>query len=390
MRILQVGGSGGVGTARMGPISTTVCMLSNHLARLGHDVTLADAASSEPRELISPDVRLVEIPVTSRQAVTRAPGGRIGRALFSWATEWRMARALAIRLRGEDFEIVHLHEMLQAFFLERLYPAVSVYSSHTPTWCGGYRMGRLWPDERGVISRARLAITRGDFLRRYVSHPNMVTIPQGLDLGEWPAVESTDARRRLGLPASEFIVTFAGRLVPLKGVDVLIDAIRILKGQSVNVSAIILGPLTARTRRSEETIPYARSLIERSTGLSIQFTGYINNRSSTFRDHLAAADVFVLPSWFDAQGVVVLEAMAMGTPVIGSDVGGIPEMITDSVGRLCAPGDSHHLAHRIREFYEHPDLRQTLASRCRAHVAAFKTVLPRDRRATSGLRAPRQ
>ena len=88
------------------------------------------------------------------------------------------------------------------------------------------------------------------------------------------------------------------------------------------------------------------------------------------------ACVFVLPSMSEGLGRVVVEAMATGTPVIGSQVGGIPEMVEDGVtGFLVQPGDETMLAERLRWILEHPDEAWEMGRR--AHAFAKRSSPPR-------------
>src|SRR5574341_590142 len=84
------------------------------------------------------------------------------------------------------------------------------------------------------------------------------------------------------------------------------------------------------------------------------------------------ACVFVLPSISEGLGRVVVEAMATGTPVIGSDVGGIPDMVKDGeTGFLVGPGDERTLAEKIRWVLEHGDHTRDMGTRARAFAESF-------------------
>jgi glycosyltransferase involved in cell wall biosynthesis len=102
--------------------------------------------------------------------------------------------------------------------------------------------------------------------------------------------------------------------------------------------------------------------------LPVRFLGFISNRELRFRQYLAAADVFVLPSRSEPQGLVVLEALAMGTPVIGSATGGIPDMVSDEVGYLFPPGIAGALAACIRTAHDDPAGLRVRQAAAREHV----------------------
>jgi glycosyltransferase involved in cell wall biosynthesis len=92
-----------------------------------------------------------------------------------------------------------------------------------------------------------------------------------------------------------------------------------------------------------------------------------------FKQYVAGADVMVVPSRREPQGLVVLESLAMGTPVIGSATGGIPDMVSSDVGYLFPPGDAAALAACIRDAHDNPhrlrNMRLASRSRVQAHYS---------------------
>jgi glycosyltransferase involved in cell wall biosynthesis len=214
-----------------------------------------------------------------------------------------------------------------------------------------------------------MAVGFGNYLADAVPEANVVVIPNGLDLEMWPELERAKARRSLGIPEHEFVLLFAGRIAHVKGVDILLDAVGLVASSLPDLSVYMIGPLSGSLDRADEYVhPFARSMLERAKGLPVKFVGFINNRELKFREYLAAADVFVLPSRLEPQGVVVLEALAMGTPVIGSATGGVPDMISSDVGSLFEPENATHLADRIRQAHERPEELRAMRAAARARV----------------------
>ncbi len=189
-----------------------------------------------------------------------------------------------------------------------------------------------------------------------------------LILKKWKPIERKIARKYLGYDENDFIVLFVGRVLPIKGVDILINAIRHLGSNLGNLSAIIIGSLGSSFEHRNEINPYAQNLIKESKGLPIAFKGFISNRSNKFRNFLSAADLLVLPSLFEPQGNVILEAMAMGVPVIASALGGTQDMISDKVGRLFMPGDYVKLSTLLNHFYYKRDELKDMSKNCRDYV----------------------
>jgi glycosyltransferase involved in cell wall biosynthesis len=116
--------------------------------------------------------------------------------------------------------------------------------------------------------------------------------------------------------------------------------------------------------------PYAERVKESAQGLPIEFLGFVRNDSAQFRDYLAEADVVVVPSLFEAQGIAILEALLMSVPVIASDVGGIPAMVTPDVGMLVPRSDPVALARALEELQSSPLRRAKMAERARPRVLA--------------------
>ena len=194
--------------------------------------------------------------------------------------------------------------------------------------------------ERQAIRGSRLTIALGDYLARSVPDADITTIPNGIAANEWDVIDRSNARRVLGIDERAFVVLFVGRIAHVKGVDILLDAVKSLAPSLTNLRAFAIGSLSGSfDTRDDHLDPYAQQLLEAARGLPVQFLGFISNRTLEFRQYLAAADVTVVPSRHEPQGNVVLESLIMGTPVIGSDTGGIPDMVSADVGYLFRPGD---------------------------------------------------
>jgi glycosyltransferase involved in cell wall biosynthesis len=223
--------------------------------------------------------------------------------------------------------------------------------------------------EKDMIRRSSLSVGFGGYLAAAVPGANVVTIPNGLDLQQWPELDRSQARRALGLSERDFVVVFTGRIDWIKGVDTLLDAVEQAARSVPRLSVYFIGPLSGSFDTRDEYVgEYAREVLDRSRGLPATFLGFINNRDLKFRQYLAAADVSVLPSRSEPQGLVVLEALAMGTPVIGSRTGGIPDMVSDEVGYLFPPEDAAALAARIREAHDNHERLQRKQSAARERV----------------------
>jgi glycosyltransferase involved in cell wall biosynthesis len=158
----------------------------------------------------------------------------------------------------------------------------------------------------------------------------------------------------------EFVVGFAGRLVPLKGVDVLLRAVALIAGELPRLRLEIAGdgPENGMLRR------LAREL---GIGERVAFAGWRTDLTDVRRGW----DVAVQPSREEAFGVAAAEAMASGLPVVASAAGGLPELVVEGeTGYLVGPGDPEALAGRLRALACDPALRRAMGSAGHARVRA--------------------
>ncbi len=163
-------------------------------------------------------------------------------------------------------------------------------------------------------------------------------IPNGVDTVRFaPRPTAKDVRKRLGIAEAEPVVASVGRLVPYKGYGDLLDAAALVQGVRPDTRWVLAGDGTIR----KELEAQSRKL---GLGSRVHFTGWLDD----VRDVLALCDVFVLPSRGEHFGRVLIEAMAMGKPVVATDGGGVPEVVRHGeTGLLVPPGRPAALARAI-------------------------------------------
>jgi glycosyltransferase involved in cell wall biosynthesis len=227
-----------------------------------------------------------------------------------------------------------------------------------------------WPFsyfERQVLNQADAAIAGNEeavavWRAKGFTRP-MPVIPQfGVDPEVFRPVEP------LARPAggtTPFVVGYAGRLVAEKGVDLLLRALALLPGE---VRAHVVGSGPERTRLGR---------LAAELGLTARVTWTPLVPSAEMPGVLAGFDCLVLPSrtrpnWKEQFGRVLIEAMACGVPVVGSNSGELPKVIGDA-GCLFPEGDAPALAEQVRQLWQQPERRGTLAARGRERVLARYT-----------------
>ncbi|MFH1678491.1 MAG: glycosyltransferase [Candidatus Omnitrophota bacterium] len=181
-------------------------------------------------------------------------------------------------------------------------------------------------------------------------------ISSGVDRNIFKAIDKQEARKLLGVTNGHRLVLFVGNLVEVKGIDYLIKAMHLLSAEnSRDISLNILGSGSLR-----------QSLDKMIADLRLQdivkMAGEISNQELSL--WMNASDVFCLPSLNEGWPNVLMEALACGTPVVATDVGGIPEIINDrELGILIPPKSPEMLAQGIKQAFDKEWDRNRLVSR---------------------------
>ena len=280
---------------------------------------------------------------------------------------WRIAEAI-------DYDLIHAHYWLSgvaALALKTRWSVPVLQMFHT--------LGRLKnrvarsaaelepavrvEEETRIVSEADRIVAanvveRAELLRDYAAHPSRIaTIPCGVDTDLFTPGDRAEARRRLGLDDRP-VLLWVGRMAPIKGLDTLLDTVARLREGRRDMRLLVVGG-----DADEPTSGHETSLRHRIARLglvdSVRFVG--PQPQSVLPLYYAAADLTVLPSYYESFGMVALEAMACGSPVIASRVGGLITTIRDGVtGFLVPDGDVGALAERIESLVADPELRWRL------------------------------
>jgi D-inositol-3-phosphate glycosyltransferase len=201
-------------------------------------------------------------------------------------------------------------------------------------------------------------------------------IPPGVDLSMFFPRPAAEARRSLGLPLDRSLLLFVGRIEPLKGLDTLLRALAIVRDRGVcrcqDLSLAIIGgdPNLPLERQSEEMARMQALRQELDLGEIVTFLG--KQGQDELPDYYAAADCVIMPSHYESFGMVALEAMACGRPVIASEVGGLAFLIKDGETGYHVPDrDPTALADRICEQVTDPIRREQLGRQAAAAAQAY-------------------
>jgi D-inositol-3-phosphate glycosyltransferase len=277
---------------------------------------------------------------------------------------WRIAGSI-------DYDLIHAHYWLSgvaALTLKARWSVPVLQMFHT--------LGRLknrvarsaaeleprvrLDEETRIVSEtdrivAANVVERAELLRDYAAHASRIaTIPCGVDTDLFSPGDRAEARRRLGLDERPLLL-WVGRIAPIKGLDTLLDAVARLSARGHAVQLLVVGGEADEPADGPEA-SLRRRIARLGLDGAVRFIG--PQPQSVLPAYYVASDVTVLPSYYESFGMVALEAMACGSPVVASRVGGLVTTVRDGVtGFLVPDGDVGALVERIESLLADPDLR---------------------------------
>ena len=218
-----------------------------------------------------------------------------------------------------------------------------------------------------IYDRADGIITVSEYIRQRVltiddRDKKCKVVLNGIDLHSFTKSPNTVVNRLdYGLKEDDFVIVFAGRVIPEKGVQQLLTALQELK-EHPNIKLLMIGG-SFYGKEMEDT-PFVSELRSQFSDMQdrIIFTGF--KPYEDIPSYLALADIAVLPSiWDEPLGLTCIEAMAMGLPVITTDKGGIPETVIPECALILpvTPKLPSNLAKSILDLYEHPEKREAMS-----------------------------
>ena len=351
---------------RINGVSTSIQIFRNELLALGHRVTL-----------IAPDYGASVI----ADDIIRIPSRKV---LFDPEDRMMIAdkiRALLPYLKSQSVDLVHIQTPFVAHYLgvflarQLGVPCVETYHTFFEEYLYHYVpfVPRTWMralarrftrkqcnmvDRVVVPSTAMRAV-----LEDYGVNTPMQIIPTGMDLEKFSGCNGDVFREDHQIPPDRPTLVHIGRVAHEKNIGFLLQMLAVLKKHIPNILLIIAGEG-----------PALRKLIKQTRNLKLKnnllYTGYLDRNSSLLNCY-CAGDVFVFASRTETQGLVLLEAMALGVPVVSTAVMGTIDILEPRKGALIAPEEPVAFANQVQRLLENVFLREKLSKEAVQYVKSW-------------------
>jgi len=357
--LAQLGGS------KTGGMNVYVRELSRALGRRGLLVDVFTRASSNETPRIHMDlgqgVRVIYVPAGPPHALPPD-------AVVPYLDDFAAGICHFAHEQGIHYDLLHSHYWLSGLVAERLrhrwgpIPVVQMYHTlgHMKNQIAqnpAHRASqdRITGEQRIVHFANRLVAAtpaeESQLRQMYSADPSKIAvIPPGVDLCHFHPQQRDDARRQLGLPLERKIALFVGRIEPLKGIDTILHATRRLGNENPaladQLTVAIVGGSPWAAQMDAEMARLQTMCSDLNLERTVRFVGA--RQQSMLPAFYSAADVVLMPSHYESFGMVGLEAMSCGTPVIAANVGGLAHLVKDGLtGFLIPPRAPKELAKRM-------------------------------------------
>ena len=359
-----------LGEKDTGGMNVYVLQLARELARRGCQVDVLTRCH-DPR-----NPQVVDLGEGARVVHLRAgPFHRAKETLYEYIPEFVGNVSMFQRSDGIEYDLIHSHYWLSGWLgmiLSSRWSVPHVATFHTLAKTklrarAGEKESELRVLVEGRVLRGADAVVvstedeREDLVRLYSAPArNVSVIPAGVDVELFQPLGKTYARDALGLTEKK-IVLYVGRVEPLKGLDLLLNAVSRLADPS-DTRVLVVGGVPGEGAELAHLKHLAAQL-----GIEDMVTFVGTVRHTELPKYYNAADVFAFPSYYESFGLAALEAMACGTPVVASRVGGLRTFVKHGeTGYLIPWRRPEPFAQRLDTLLSNPALRETMGRAARA------------------------
>ena len=232
---------------------------------------------------------------------------------------------------------------------------------------GEYRLigeRRVLEEADRIIASTQAEVAQLQWLYQAHDVPAVI-IPPGVDLSKFYPIPPDEAKEFVGVPPCDKVLLYVGRIEPLKGIDTLIESIALIQGQGLieegSMCLTIIGgdPHVSEEMMTSEMVRLKELCKRYGVGEMVTFLG--KRDQDTLPYYYSAAEAVIMPSQYESFGMVALEAMACGTPVVASEVGGLAFLVHDGVTGYTVPAsEPKALAEKLTAIISDQDLHQRM------------------------------
>ncbi len=356
------------------------------LAALGYEVDVFTRWENADQPRIvnwKKGVRVIHVNAGPRECVPKEQ-------LLPFMDEFTMEMFKFIKRQKVKYQLVHAHFFMSGVVASNIKRLTGIPFAITFHALGMIRkiyqgLNDKFPSNRIEIERelvmeadkiiAECPQDKKDLIHFYdADERKIVVIPCGFNQHEFAPVGKMEARKVLKLDPKEKILLQLGRMVPRKGVDNVIRSLSRLKQKGVVCKLLVVGGESDCA--SEILTPEIGRLrsIAKEEGVEEQVVFVGSKSRDLLKYYYSASDIFITTPWYEPFGITPLEAMACGTPVIGSNVGGIKYTVLEGkTGLLVPPKDPMALALRVSLMLSNPELLESMSRHSLTRVNALFT-----------------
>ena len=355
---------------RVNGVSTSIRTFRNDLTAAGIDTVLVAPAYGEVAAA-EPDIIRV-----ASSGVPRDPEDR--------RMKWLALRQALVPLAGQHFDLVHIHTPFIAhyagvrFARQAGIPVIATYHTFFEEYLHHYvpmmprALGRMLARRftRSQCAQLDAIVVPSEPMRRllleYGISARTQVIPTGLPADRYVPGDGARFRAQFGIAADRPLLLYVGRVAHEKNIEFLLHSFVVLRRARPDAMLVIAGEGPARE--------HLRQLaVQLGIAAQTQFIGYLD-RERGLADCYAAADVFVFASRTETQGLVLLEALAQGRPVVSTAILGTASILQPSCGARVSPEKADVFAQTIVDILDDPQRAAKLSAQARTYALSWASA----------------
>lgn len=374
-----------LGGRETGGMNVYVRELSRELGRRGKSVdvfTRFQDANTPQIQSLGPEARVIHLP-----AGPLAPYDK--NLLPGYVDEFVASIEQFAAQEDIEYDLVHGHYWVSGLVAHRLqhtwgvpmlqmFHTLGAMKNKVAKDEAGREIGTRIEIERQVMEWADRIIAatpldRAQMVWNYAADAGKITvIPAGVDPELFYPRDKAFVRRELGLPVDTPILLFVGRIERLKGIDTLLESVGVVSRTCAgrDLKVLIVGGGGQTEYESAELRRVFQLHRELNLEDQVEFVG--SKPQEMLPLYYSAADITVMPSHYESFGMVAVESMASGTPVIASNVGGLSYTVKDGETGYLVPEENHFaLAEQVHALLKNPELRERMGRQAATHALQY-------------------